>query len=89
MSAHTHSEGPWSAARAAGHLRVNDRFGMLICKVAQTRRNAAADLRLLAAAPDLLAALEAMVRAHEDESVLDVDDLHAARAAIAKARGTP
>ena len=101
MSETKHTPGPWysdtSGEYYAGHVVRHN--GVLICRMA-TPINAragkvAANARLLAAAPELLAALEAildgrdlteppkaMTQAHRHWVLLDK-----ARAAIAKARG--
>lgn len=56
--------------------------------VAGDREENEANATLIAAAPDLLHALEAMVDTYEYEAAIDHPSLLAARAAIAKARKT-
>jgi len=46
-----------------------------------------ANAQIMAAAPDLLAALETFVQAYEESFVITDDDYCIARTAIAKARG--
>jgi hypothetical protein len=92
-----HSLGPWETDRAArGGIGVYTRQGAMVCKVTQwggplgqtiTEANAA----LLAAAPDMLAALQDIMA----ESSRDDDDHDViatiqglCRAAIAKAKGS-
>jgi hypothetical protein len=86
----THTPGPW---RADNNGRIYTQEGLYVAAVgdAPNRSGAKRDeyARLIAAAPELLEALEA---AAETIKALDEDyDMHpvyiAARAAIAKARG--
>jgi len=84
MSAHT--PGPWTyhfgaglvvTARPNGDIPLNSR---VVAKVTEASES---DIRLIAAAPEMLEALD---RAVASEMLSKADDL-AARAAIAKARG--
>jgi len=82
-----HTPGPWIARKAGGSgwpgqrgwaIDYNEDQEQVVDFVYEE-----ADARLIAAAPDLLEALECLLKA-------DRDDVRAmARAAIAKARGTP
>lgn len=68
------SHGPWKVTRMGGYnIRVR-------CEEGMTQ----ADAHLIAAAPDLLAALEDLMT--YDETTAKSEE---ARAAIAKAKGTP
>jgi hypothetical protein len=58
-----------------------------ICAIYAGNENAEADARLIAASPELLAALKRVVQA-DDACVLRQEDIERARAAIAKAEGT-
>jgi hypothetical protein len=80
-----HTPGPWSVEpeTATGHLFVFTARGGIL--VQTDRRNREHDARLIAAAPDLLAALEALL-AHR-ECPTASPEAAAARAAIAEARG--
>lgn len=90
-----HTPGPWTAA--AG--RILGGFGAVAKMVDQStnyRAQQEADARLIAAAPELLAALEWLVRDADcdytspedsDRRVVMVSTVEAARAAVAKARG--
>lgn len=87
MSAHT--PGPWEREGLLVTSTRRDAEGvrLLVAKCLSAYDSAVeADARLIAAAPELLAALEAMVSA-EAEIGADDEYLRAARAAIAKARG--
>ena len=75
-----HTPGPWSFRGCEGGWAIdfNEDQEQVVDFVYEE-----ADARLIAAAPDLLEALECLLKA-------DHDDVRAmARAAIAKARGTP
>jgi hypothetical protein len=92
---------PWKTAHSYSHeyiRSIKDAQGELIAQVcafddgvgndylAETTANA----RLMAAAPDLLAALQGMIEYFVDGSIDDYSDtetMQAARAAIAKATG--
>jgi len=106
MSAAKHTPGPWSAERGAyGDWFINAADGSVwIAKTVPMRDlmtklaifETEHDARLIAAAPDMLAALQAMSTSfHDVEHMGGLDDhktiaANMARAAIAKAtRGTP
>lgn len=88
----THTPGPWRLAPASAYsdpdLNIDagvNGTGAYICKVGiRGDVQAEADARLIAAAPDLLDALEYILSAH-GEQIHDACDM--ARKAIAKARG--
>ena len=76
-----HTPGPWEAVAVdAGHYVVWDSQGNVL-----GRRLYPEDARLIAAAPELLAALERVV--YDLEPYVTASHLQPARAAIAKARG--
>lgn len=93
MSIHKHTPGPWLARKVAGTflpgqigwaIDYNEEQEQVVDYVYKE-----ADARLIAAAPDLLDALENVIESwglgllpHEDSEALDQ-----ARAAIAKAKG--
>ena len=88
-----HTPGPWHAHHDHGWLVVESDNGDMYIKIekgsAATRR--IADARLIAAAPDLLAALQVLLRNYA--AVHDIGDvemqpaIYQASAAIAKATG--
>lgn len=82
-----HTPGPWSVGGPYDHMLMTAR-GELIASTALMSKNHKADARLIAAAPDLLAALESITehfRANGDPTASDL--MSAGRAAIARARG--
>lgn len=85
MSAHT--PGPWAVD---GHFVVRG-DGTALCDVWASRpipnAEAEANARLIASAPDLLEALEALVWDRDVRDVATHHDIGRARAAIAKAKG--
>ena len=91
MSAHT--PGPW-AVRGLDVFASNASSGSrrLVAMVPKDHEGEADenDARLIAASPDLLAALESLVAVLSQESYEPEDlDLEAVAALIRKARGTP
>lgn len=82
MSAHT--PGPWQVRKIDPRsVAIPDEHGKLIVLAPSE-----ADARLIAAAPDLLAALEEIVEAADGSGWDQIDaTLKKQRAAIAKARG--
>ena len=94
-----HTPGPWRVVE--GMLRfVMDARDRAICEIAHSRDftkpapDGAANARLIAAAPDLLEALEACLdddyafnSRTKDRAAALIDAKHNARVAIAKARG--
>lgn len=96
MSETKHTLGPWVARK----MQIHSARGTWVATVKQGRADAieAADARLIAAAPDLLEALEALVGSLEPMIVtlangtfnaVETEETIAARAAISKARGQP
>lgn len=94
MSAAIHTPGPWTMSRRQNNMidiqhAMGDVKGAIthsLCRV-QARESwleeAAANARLISAAPDLLAALKGVLRVADRQT----DEFDAARAAIAKAEG--
>lgn len=97
-----HTRGPWQVEDAAGEITICAETGTAIdesiCFVADggwnqmPRKTAIANARLIAAAPELLEALQAFVNYvaddHNDTPMLDNDALwEKAESAIAKATG--
>ena len=100
MSAHT--PGPWrviggglhiASDNAPGHVIVcrTGRLGMVGDEPKQTLARWEADAHLIAAAPDLLEALEEFLKAYDSDELFgdDPSEVEKARAAIAKAKGEP
>jgi hypothetical protein len=86
--ASTHTPGPWHVSEHSA-IEVNAEGARAIVELWR-RGNPAQELanaRLIAAAPDLLAVLEAIVEDSDIFSTLDESLLAEARAAIKKARG--
>lgn len=88
MGAASHTAGPWHPGKSKINHYVATRRGDVVCRlegsaILPVDARVAADARLIAAAPDLLAAL----RNYVDGCSLSVDALAVARAAIAKATG--
>ena len=86
MSEAKHTPGPWKAHHDHGWLVVESDTGDLYVKVEKgsAARKHMADALLIAAAPDLLEALQAFVN---HGTCFDEDDMRKARAAIARAIG--
>ena len=87
-----HTPGPWEASPLQGPYPVciveheNDRLTWFVNASGPIRENPEYDARLIAAAPDLLAALEAIL-ADKHFVIWGAEPLNMAAAAIAKARG--
>lgn len=86
-----HTPGEWHVnggrIEAAGHYTNKPVVVAVVGTInEQTPRNTA-NARLIAAAPDLLTALERILKEHADGEYIAVEDVAHARAAIAKARG--
>lgn len=91
-----HTPGPWETYHECGDESVLGPDGFMVadCAIfslrpgAPTVERCRANARLIAAAPDMLAALRALVPADFDQHPDDfTEEWHAARAAIAKATG--
>lgn len=91
-----HTPGPWAIDWNIGRLDIHS-SGPLIATVPRNVRDDEADrvaqqnARLIAAAPELLSALQAIVTSladHDDEGMIEhAEQMVTARAAIAKATG--
>lgn len=89
MSAAKHTPGPWSIQTEDPEAWVAECYPFWIVAPKYYAATVGADARLIAAAPDMLAALEELLDAAE-RHIFAGECLHqrdAARAAIAKARG--
>lgn len=85
MTEAKHTPGPWFAEEdEEGNWRVADEDGAWVARSLSWAREEEADAYLIAAAPDLLEALERMVSLFLRQNAHDVAG---ARAAIAKAKG--
>ena len=84
-----HTPGPWLALDYTGtdepawHVVPGDFHGTIATLDPEQSANA----RLIAAAPDLLAALEALVANLDEGDFISTTRIDAARAALSKARG--
>lgn len=96
MSEFQGTKGPWVTADAHGPIEGGDCIQELssgrdnfvaVCCHYTSRDAVKANACLIAAAPDLLEALQKMVTAYEYEASIDNPALLAARAAITKALG--
>jgi hypothetical protein len=78
-----HTPAPWTADRRGGVWGIVREQGcdLILC----SHDHAEADAHLVAAAPDLLEALEDILRIYDRGG--GIGHIHRARAAIAKARG--
>lgn len=85
MDKTTHTPGPWHSRPVGfrGHMEIFTASDDLIAAL-HLRDDTAANARLIAAAPELLGALAALL---EDQRDASLPVLAQARAAIAKARG--
>jgi len=90
----THTPGPWMASQAFffGHdswqiTGTNGDTSPFLCHLIDDTPDYAANARLIAAAPELLAALEALCEDKYLADPINADRMRAARAAIAKAKG--
>jgi len=87
-----HTPGPWTLHETVRGIRIED-SKTTVCSVFP-RGDKEANARLIAAAPDLLAALRLVERQHEGRVVgigqtkCECDVCAVVRAAIAKAEGT-
>jgi hypothetical protein len=99
MADSKHTPGPWHVGKTAPCIVYDDNGWGVANTVNHDRYVYAmqANARLIAAAPDMLAALQAILQGvkHDDtgdgyaEIVLSTDDARTARAAVAKATGEP
>jgi hypothetical protein len=93
MPEHKHTPGPWEIQKADDAYCIASIGHLVIMPVAGKVKhdNSEADARLIAAAPELLEALEAMLEAYDDGVGKDWERPYwlKAHAAIAKATGQP
>jgi len=83
-----HTPGKWSSFdNGQGRIYVASDNGSMVAFIESDEENLDADTELIAAAPELLAALKRMVVSYEHEASMNNPALLAARAAIAKATG--
>ena len=83
-----HTPGPWMVEDCpCGHLGCSDKHIFPAGKFTQGSGFKEADARLIAAAPELLEALEDMVEVVDAEVPFPADTTARARAIIAKAKG--
>lgn len=85
MSKTKHTPGPWGASGTV--VRADNGQGAVIAELGKVRDVNLANAALIAAAPELLRALEDLLAVHETKRNLAHDVWEAARAAIAKAEG--
>lgn len=67
-----HTPGPWESRKGEAHDVVEEKGGRLVCFIASSNPNGNADRYLIAAAPELLEALQAAMR-FIDAHVADPD----------------
>lgn len=84
-----HTQGPWEFVdNSLVGPKIDNKPVWLRPVILRSETGIAeADARLIAAAPDLLEALELLLRLHELISPIEGDEVRKTRAAIAKARG--
>ena len=88
MTQAAHTQGPWITEGLGQSYGLYDPDGCMIGSILKNRQNSSETAHLIAAAPDLLAALENLVFDCEAHGLDDNDaHLREARAAIAKAKG--
>ena len=88
MSAHKHTPGKWENPKH-DRFRVLDKHGNVICECFGEGDELTSNTRLIAAAPELLDALETIVAKCDEETTFysTEDIINKARAAIARATG--
>lgn len=91
-----HSIAPWKTVYSYSDQNIRDikdaqgEIIAFVCDLEKYSNESISNARLMAAAPDLLAALQGMIEYFVDTSIDDYSDtgtMQAARAAIAKATG--
>lgn len=89
-----HTPGPWSISELLAdyevsehHIFIQPDVAVIERKIEGKDQHDMADARLIAAAPDLLHALEIAVRQNEHDMLMTGDELRVCRAAIARAKG--
>lgn len=80
-----HTPGPWSITESATHITVRNMEGDAVFHDEKRLDGVIEDARLIAAAPELLEALEGLL--HALPSATTHPAIQAAKAAIAKAKG--
>lgn len=86
MAHHHHTPGPWCLKARSAHF-VIDSDRALVATIPFSDHQSAADGRLIASAPDLLAALRNLCNVMESNSAAVLECVDAARLAISKAEG--
>ncbi len=83
MNTHTHTPGPWHLGKRAGNPAIYGKDGTEIAEILQgLTPEWRANARLIAAAPEMLAALQSLTHPMASD-----EDLQNALAVIAKAKG--
>lgn len=80
----SHTPGPWRLDKWNGYLLSSENISIVKFDVSRTRLQ---DAQLIAAAPDLLKALDAIINDDAEYPQIDSKLVDKARAAIKKARG--
>lgn len=86
----THTPGPWHTNVIAGSWHILSKSGCVIASIGRGlayRKQHEINARLLASAPDLLAALRMLVEAVETPDADSLNELIYAHVTIAKAEG--
>ena len=84
MSDPKHTQKPWLVKPDS--IDVFDKYGYTICEVYKGKEGIA-NRRLIAAAPDMMAALDRILEKFDDDESIQGHCICDARAAIAKAKG--
>ena len=91
MSETKHTPGPWVVKSARSGFYIESQFDVIVDSLDEFGRYGAIDdeanARLIAAAPELLEALEGCIDLMDNGGTWSLEDQAAARAAIAKAKG--
>lgn len=84
-----HTPGPWvlNDARSSRVDLIDTTSGRAVGEIVWVDTRNPADARLIASAPDMLAALRDIVRMLTDANDMRADALHTARATIVRATG--
>lgn len=84
-----HTPGPWNTrpAAASGAIIIQTAVSDIVAFVHHSPLQRDANASLIGAAPDLLAAIEAMLPMYSGQFGEDCEEVITAREAIAKARG--
>jgi len=87
---HTHTHGPWHITDEGSQIVIqtfSDHPTGTLARMYRADELAHSDARLISAAPDMLAALEALLSDKYLSDPINADRMAASRAAIAKATG--